>query len=75
MIFREAYPVGYLVNKILQEEDTYIGALKRLNETEIIAPANYIISGMKNNEGAVIERGCRNIHGFYTLTDKNWFLV
>jgi len=43
--------------------------------TRIAAPIYYIISGVKANEGAVIERDPASVHGLYTLNSTNWFLV
>jgi len=34
-----------------------------------------MISGMKGNEGAVIERDCNAVHASYELNDVTWFLV
>ena len=54
---------------------TYQNALERLLTTRIAAPIYYIISGVKPNEGAVIERDPGSVHAYYTLNDTNWFLV
>jgi len=75
LLIRGSYPNCYLIYKIVQEESTFEGAVKRLNETEVIAPAYYIVSGIKSNEGVVIERERRTINAYYTLNETNWYLV
>lgn len=35
----------------------------------------YIISGLKNNEGMVIERDTNSVHAYYELSEANWFLL
>lgn len=35
----------------------------------------FVVSGTKGNEGAIIERDSDKVHGFYELSDSNWFLV
>jgi len=49
--------------------------LQKLLNTRISAPVYYIISGVKPNEGAIIERDPNSVHGFYTLNATNWFLI
>ena len=56
MIKNNAIPTCWLLRKVLEEESDYASAKKRLMETKISAPVYYILSGVKNNEGIVIER-------------------
>ncbi len=46
-----------------------------LNETVLVSPVYYIVSGLSGNEGVVIERDRTFIHGFYQLNDTTWFLA
>lgn len=34
-----------------------------------------MVSGLKDNEGCVIERDCNGVHASYELNDVTWFLV
>ena len=34
-----------------------------------------MVSGIKPNEGCVIERGPNDVHAFYELNNTNWFIV
>lgn len=54
---------------------TYENALQKLLTTRIAAPIYYVISGVKPNEGAVIERDPGSVHNYYTLNETTWFLV
>lgn len=49
--------------------------MRRLNYTTITAPTYYIVSGVKDNQGAVIERDIHGAHGYYQLTEERWYLV
>lgn len=71
----DAVPDVWLLRKVLEQETNYHDALERLKTTRIGGPVYYVISGVKPNEGAVIERDSNGIHGFYSLDDKTWFLV
>lgn len=75
MLVKQYVPSSYLVRKVLQEQETYEDAVRVLNYTKIAAPIYYTVSGLRGNEGCVIERAPESIHGFYPLTDKDWFQV
>ena len=71
----DGIPAVWLLRKVLEEEETYASALKRIKTERISGPIYYIISGVGPNEGAVIERETNGYHGFYELSDTTWFLV
>jgi hypothetical protein len=50
-------------------------ARQRLIETNVSAPIYYILSGIKDNEGCVIEKSSIGIHNVYDLSEETWFLV
>lgn len=64
-----------MVSKTVLEEDSFEAAVKRLNETKLIASMYYIVSGLNPNEGVVIERDRTFINGFYSINESNWYLV
>jgi hypothetical protein len=70
-----AIPALWLVRKVLLEETTYAGATERLRNTEISCTIYYIVSGVKGNEGMVIERDTNQTHAYYELNDYMWFLI
>ncbi len=55
----------YLIFDCLVKDDSYQSALERLKKTKIIAPIYFIISGVRPNEGAIIERNKEGVHGIY----------
>lgn len=56
VIKNNAIPTCWLLKKTLEEQTDYTSAVKRLKEERISAPVYYIVSGVKPNEGTVIER-------------------
>ncbi len=68
-------PDVWLVKRVLQEQDNYHDAVKRLKNTLIAAPVYFMVSGVKANEACVIERAPNSVHGFYQLSNTTWFLV
>jgi len=75
ILLYDAIPDVWLVRKVLEEEVTYENALARLKSTRVATPVYYMISGLKANEGAVIERDYTGAHAIYTLNETTWFLV
>lgn len=49
--------------------------MKRLNSTDTDSTIYYIVSGEKDNEGAVIEKSIHGSHNVRFLNDTTWFLV
>ena len=49
--------------------------MSRLSNTGLASPVYFIVSGVKKNEGIVIEREPESVHASYRLSDDNWFLV
>jgi len=54
VLINNAIPTCWLVQKVLIEEKTFDGAVRRLKTTRISGPVYYIISGTKPYEGIVI---------------------
>jgi acid ceramidase/N-acylethanolamine-hydrolysing acid amidase len=75
VIKNNAIPTCWLLRKVLEEEVDYAAASKRLKSERVSAPVYYIVSGIKPNEGMVIEREVDSVHAFYELSDKVWYLV
>lgn len=75
VLAKQAYPTVWLVRRVLEDQDNFADAVKRL-KTEIIGgPVYFIIAGLSGNEATVLERDTNTTHAAYTLTDTNWFLV
>jgi hypothetical protein len=70
-----AIPALWLVRKVFLEETTYAAATERLRTTRISCSIYYIISGVKDNEGMVIERNTDVANAYYELSDERWFLI
>ena len=70
-----AIPTLWLVRKVFIEETTYAAATARLRNTHISCAIYYIVSGIKDNEGMVIERETDSTKAYYELSDYNWFLI
>ena len=71
----DAIPTVWLLRKVLEEETNYPDAMKRLKTERIGGPVYYVVSGVKPNEGAVIERDVNSVNACYELSDSTWFLV
>lgn len=52
----DAIPTVWLVRKVLEEEKSYAAAIKRLKFERIGGPVYFVVSGVGQDEGAVIER-------------------
>jgi hypothetical protein len=49
-------PPAHLLRKVFEEAPDYASALKMLCETRVAIPVIYVLTGIADNEGAVIER-------------------
>jgi hypothetical protein len=49
MIKKKAYSVTNLIRRVLEEEDTYEGAVRRLENTPLMAAAYLVISGTEKD--------------------------
>ena len=66
----------YLVRVILEKANSFEEAIEMAKTTEIGATAFYIIGGVSDNEGCVVERNTSSVHNFYCLDDDTtWYLV
>lgn len=70
-----AMPTCWLLRKTLEQETSYSNALQRLKSEKIGGPVYYVVSGVKDNEGCVIEREPESVHAFYELSETNWFII
>lgn len=68
-------PTCWLLRKTLEQETSYTAALNRIKTERIGGPVYYIISGVKPNEGCVVERETDSVHAFYELSEDNWFII
>jgi hypothetical protein len=51
-----ALPPAHLLRKVFEESPTYLEAKERLSKTPLALPVIYILGGMHDSEGCVIER-------------------
>ncbi len=65
------------VRRVVETAESYQEAIDMLTNNTSIAPAYYIVSGVKSNEGAVITMGRDGLYDLTTLNVENgtWFLV
>lgn len=75
LLMKNTIPTCWLLKKVVDEESSFQGAVKRLKEERIGGPVYFVVSGIKGNEGIIIERDNEKVHAAYELTDENWFLV
>jgi hypothetical protein len=54
VLIDDAIPTCWLLRKVLEEEQSYNSAVKRLKATRIGGPVYYIVSGIDAYEGTVI---------------------
>ena len=70
-----AIPTCWLLKKVVDQEATFDNAVRRLKTQRIGGPVYFVVSGTKGYEGIIIERNNDNVHGFYSLSESNWYLV
>ena len=58
-------PTLWLVRKVFLEETDYQKATERLRNTNVSCPIYFIVSGMKGNEGMVIEKDTNDTNAYY----------
>jgi len=68
VLIDDAIPTCWLLRKVLEEEQSYNSAIKRLKMTRIGGPVYYIISGINPYEGMVIERDVNAVNAYYELS-------
>nr|XP_006821136.1 PREDICTED: N-acylethanolamine-hydrolyzing acid amidase-like [Saccoglossus kowalevskii] len=77
LLMGEASLVTLLSRDAMMKANTFESAVKLMSETQIVAPAYYIIGGVQPGEGAVITRDRLTAKDVWRLDSKNkrWFLV
>ncbi|XP_013419592.1 N-acylethanolamine-hydrolyzing acid amidase [Lingula anatina] len=77
LLDRQAWPVGFLIRKTLEEETTFEGALDRIVTTDTIAEGYFIIGGANSSQGAVVTRARLQADNIWKLDIPNgrWYLV
>lgn len=68
-------PTLWMMKKTLEEETSYAAATTRLRTERTGGPVYFIVSGLKDNEGMVIEKDTNSTYAYYELSETNWFLV
>jgi len=66
---------SYYLRKVMENAKTYEAALNMLKNGRIASSAYYIITGIKENEGAIITRDWNKPAYEDYLTSNDWFLV
>lgn len=69
-LFTEGWSCSLLLRYTLEHDSNFSSAKARLEKTELMAPCYITIAGIKQNEGAVIERG-RDAFHTRTFSDPN----
>lgn len=75
LLFKSYTPSAWLIREVLISQNSFAAARKILIETTVDAPIYYILSGIKPNEGTVIEKSTVGVHAVYDLNETTWFLV
>jgi len=65
----------YHLRKVMENANTYDEALNMLKHDNVASPVYYIITGLKENEGAIITRNWNKPAYEEYLTSNDWFLV
>ena len=75
VLWKQQPPVTYAIRQALENSSDYTSAVQFLSTKEIPASCYFIVSGVGPNEGGVIEREYQKTYEFYSLSEKEWFLV
>jgi hypothetical protein len=76
LLDRQATPLSMLTRDVMENATSFEDAVKRLSNTDMIAPAYFIVGGVKPDEGVVITRAQRQVVDLWRLENsKNiWYL-
>lgn len=68
-------PVSYKLRKVLENKENFQEALHELEHTKLGAKCYLTVSGLKNNEGAILERYPLSLERKVQLDENQWFIV
>lgn len=70
------YPnVSMIIRKVFEECNSYKCAFTHIVNSDVIATAYFIISGIEENEGAIISKDRFGIGHIEELNKERWFLI
>lgn len=76
MAEKEVVPLSILTREVLLKAETYDQAVDMLSRHLLIAPAYFIVGGVKPNEGVVITRDQHETLDFWRLDGgKIWYIL
>ena len=62
-------PTTWLLQKVLKEESSFEEAIARIRNTRTGGPSYFILAGLKDNEGIVIEKAAYFVRNEVRLSD------
>lgn len=73
-------PLSFLTRQVMENATSFSDAVKMLELTDLIAPAYFIVGGVKPNEGVVITRSQSDLVNAWKLNPNSagiekWFLL
>jgi hypothetical protein len=73
----KARVVSFFLRQVLESEQSYADALRRLTREPLISESYIILSGVSSGQGAVITRNRRTTDNLWTLggPKKQWYLI
>lgn len=73
--FTANVPVSYKLREVLENKENFDEALHELEHAKLGAKCYLTVSGIKNNEGAILERLPLSLVEKVQLNDNQWFIV
>lgn len=77
---KKATPLAFLTRRVLENATDFNNAVEMLSKTDMIAPAYFIVGGVKPYEGAVITRSQDKLVDVWRLNStstgiEKWYLL
>ncbi|XP_041356893.1 acid ceramidase-like [Gigantopelta aegis] len=73
---RDQMWMGFLTRIVMENATSYTDAEKRLSNTKMLAPAYFILGGLKSGEGSVITRSREASLYFWQMKDAGgWYIL
>ena len=70
-IVNKEWTVGFFIRNLLENRDSYYGATKELQSTQLCAPCYFIIAGLYIDDGMIIIRDCDKTVRTFKLSDMS----
>ena len=75
LFMKDGFETLYFIRHVLENAEDFDQAVKLIETSTLKSSAFYVIGGISQNQGCVVERDEDTVHNKYCLTDTVWYLV